>query len=249
MSRVLCQQCQRPKNACICAFTVKIDNNIPVIVLQHPNEVSQSKGTVSLLKQSLTQCEVIVGENFENSAVLLQRLKQYEGNIVLLYPSEHAITLDYSQTTKQKLIQGYDTEINVDITSEKASEKTSNNESESTYENVVKSTISKDNAPINTRSELNDIQCIIILDGTWKKAYRMFMLNYCLHKIKHIVLPAGITSLYQIRKTKKDNALSSLEACCHALARLENNPEKYQVLLSSFVKFNQFQQSFSLNKL
>ena len=73
----------------------------------------------------------------------------------------------------------------------------------------------------------------------------MFMLNPCLQQIKHIVLPQGITSLYQIRKTKKDNALSSLEACCHALARLENAPEKYQNLLSSFVKFNEFQQSFN----
>ena len=241
MSRALCQQCQRPKNACICAFAVKIDNDIPVIVLQHPNEVSQSKGTVSLLKQSLIQCEVIVGENFENSAVLLQRLKQYEGNIVLLYPSEHAITLDYSQETKQKLIQDCNTDLNVEITSEKSN----NNESVSIDENVVKSIISQDNLPIITHSELNNIQCIIILDGTWKKAYRMFMLNPCLHKIKHIVLPVGISSLYEIRKTKKDNALSSLEACCHALARLENNPEKYQVLLSSFVKFNQFQQSFT----
>lgn len=241
MSRVLCQQCQRPKNACICAFAVNINNDIPVIVLQHPNEVSQSKGTVSLLKQSLTQCEVIVGENFENSAVLLQRLKQYEGNIVLLYPSEHAITLDYSQATKQKLIQDCNTDLNVEITSEKSN----NNESVSTDENVVKSIISQDNLPIITHIELNNIQCIIILDGTWKKAYRMFMLTSCLHKIKHIVLPTGITSLYQIRKTKKDNALSSLEACCHALARLENNPEKYQALLNSFVKFNQFQQSFT----
>lgn len=217
MSRALCHQCQRPKNACICAFAININNNIPVIVLQHPNEVSQSKGTVSLLTQSLKQCEVIVGENFDDSTTLLQRLKQYEGNIALLYPSEHATTLEYSSQAQQKLMQDYDTDFNTEITSEKA-----NN---------------------------HDIQCIIILDGTWKKAYRMFMLNACLHKIKHIVLPTGIASLYQIRKTKKDNALSSLEACCHALARIENNAEKYQVLLSSFVKFNQFQQSFNQNKL
>jgi DTW domain-containing protein YfiP len=73
----------------------------------------------------------------------------------------------------------------------------------------------------------------------------MFMSNACLHNINHIVLPQGIASLYEIRKTKKDHALSSLEACCHALARLENEPEKYQKLLNSFIKFNQFQQSFS----
>ena len=101
MSRALCQHCQRPKNACICAFAVNITNDIPVVVLQHPNEVSQSKGTVSLLTQSLTQCEVIVGENFSDCATLLHRLKQYEGNIALLYPSEHATTLEYSSQAQQ----------------------------------------------------------------------------------------------------------------------------------------------------
>ncbi|MBA6287345.1 tRNA-uridine aminocarboxypropyltransferase [Colwellia sp. MB3u-4] len=204
MSRVLCQQCQRPEKACICAFTVAIDNHIPVIVLQHPSEVKQSKGTVSLLKQSLTNCEVIVGETFADSDILRQRLIQYADNIVLLYPSKQALTLNFPALTI-----------------------TDNNQSE------------------DIEPKLSEIKCIIILDGTWKKAYRMFMSNACLHNIKHIVLPQGIASLYEIRKTKKDHALSSLEACCHALARVENEPEKYQNLLNSFVKFNKFQQSFS----
>ncbi|MFT5816458.1 MAG: DTW domain-containing protein YfiP [Psychroserpens sp.] len=206
MSRALCQQCQRPKKACICAFTVAIDNHIPVIVLQHPSEVKQSKGTVKLLQQSLTNCEVIVGETFADSDILIQRLIQYADKIVLLYPSKQALTLNFPALT----IPG-------------------NNQSE------------------DIERKLSEINCIIILDGTWKKAYRMFMSNACLHNINHIVLPQGIASLYEIRKTKKDHALSSLEACCHALARLENEPKKYQKLLNSFVKFNQFQQSFSQN--
>jgi len=205
MSRDLCQQCQRPIKACICAFAVSIDNNIDVIVLQHPSEIKQSKGTVGLLQQSLTNCEVIVGETFDQCQVLAQRLSHYGEKVVLLYPSEQALTVNFSAL------------------------------------NVVK----KRSLHECRENQLGEIKCMIILDGTWKKAYRMFMLNSCLHKIKHVVLPAGITSLYHIRKTKKANALSSLEACCHALARLENAPEKYQTLLNNFVKFNQFQQSFS----
>ncbi|ASP49797.1 tRNA-uridine aminocarboxypropyltransferase [Cognaticolwellia beringensis] len=205
MSRVLCQKCQRPEKACICAFLANINNHISVVILQHPSEVTQSKGTVSLLQHSLANCEVIVGETFTDSTVLTQQFKKYAEKIVLLYPSEQAIMLDFSAPNSTK--------------------------------NVNLSELSD--------NKLSDIECIIILDGTWKKAYRMFMLNPCLHDIKHIVLPQGITSLYQIRKTKKDNALSSLEACCHALACLENEPEKYQKLLNNFVKFNQFHQSFS----
>lgn len=207
MPRTICQLCFRPEKACICAFTVNTHNCIPVIVLQHPSEVKQTKGTVGLLQQSLSHCEVIVGESFDDSAILAQRFAQYGEKIALLYPSEDALLLDFTLPDKNLHTQD---------------NKTSND---------------------NT----TDIECIIILDGTWKKAYRMFKLNACLANIKHIVLPSGLESLYKIRKTKKNNALSSLEACCHALARLENNPDKYQKLLNSFIEFNQFQQSFSVS--
>lgn len=202
MSRVLCQQCQRPVKACICVFTTNIDNHIPVIVLQHPSEVKQSKGTVGLLQQSLSRCQVIVGENFDDCQELKSCLEYYKDNIVLLYPSEQAIPL-------------------------------------------TKIAINSDNKNQVTMLEERGIKCVIVLDGTWKKAYRMFMSNPRLDDIRHIVLPEGIESLYQIRKTKKDNALSTLEACCHALSLLENEPDKYKTLLNKFKSFNQFQQSFA----
>jgi DTW domain-containing protein YfiP len=203
MSRTLCQQCHRPEKACICTFATRTDNHIHVVVLQHPTEVKQSKGTVALLQQSLVDCDVIVGESFDDSPSLSALLSHYGDQIALLYPSEEASVIDFSSK-----------------------------EISDTHE----SELSK---------ESNTIKCIVILDGTWKKSYRMFMLNPSLHGMKHLVLPMGIESLYNIRKTKKDNALSSLEACCHALSRLENNPEKYQPLLNNFIKFNQFQQSFN----
>lgn len=203
MSRTLCPQCHRPEKACICAFAVRTENQTHVIVLQHPTEVKQSKGTVALLHQSLLACEVIVGESFNDNERLHTLLSHYGEQIALLYPSKNASLVDFNSKN---------------ITDVDASE---------------------------SITGANTIKCIIILDGTWKKAYRMFMLNPFLHHMKHLVLPTGIASLYNIRKTKKDNALSSLEACCHALARLENEQEKYQVLLSSFIKFNHFQQSFN----
>lgn len=200
MSRVLCQQCQRPEKACICAFTVNITNRVHVIVLQHPTEVKQSKGTVSLLQQSLSNCQVIVGENFHDNEQLTKLLSTYGKDIALLYPSEQATVVDF--------------------------------------------TAIDNNLDIVEPSDIDTIKCIIILDGTWKKAYRMFMLNAFLGDIKHLTLPTGITSLYGIRKTKKNDALSSLEACCHTLARLENDEKKYQALLKKFIAFNVFQQSF-----
>ncbi|SEL03193.1 DTW domain-containing protein YfiP [Colwellia chukchiensis] len=206
MPRVLCQRCQRPEIACICAFAIQVNNHTQVLILQHPSEVKQAKGTVALLQQSLAKCQVIVGEDFNQHQALRDAITRYGNKIALLYPSEQAVTL--SLPTEQ----------------EQANRATAKSNS----------------------AKLNDLDCIIILDGTWKKAYRMYKLNSSLQRIKHIMLPLGINSLYQIRKTKKNNALSSLEACCHALASIENQPEKYQPLLNKFVKFNDFQQNFSV---
>ena len=105
--------------------------------------------------------------------------------------------------------------------------------------------------------------CLVILDGTWKKAYRMFMLSTKLQQIPQACLPDYLANAgkYLIRKVAKKNALSSLEASCYALAIIEQfydsakqgndapsiTPEhagKYQPLLEKFKQFNQFQLSF-----
>ena len=194
MARDYCGECQRPLPACICDYISSIDNDIHVIVLQHPLEVKQAKGTVTMLAKSLNKCSVFIGEDFTDNTELLKLLSDYQKSTFLLYPSEQAKVID---------------------------------------KRVV---------------ENGEVKCLVLLDGTWKKAYRMFMLSTFLHDLPHLVLPLGIEGEYQIRKTNKNNALSSLEACTHALMSLEESGEKYQTLLNNFVKFNQFQLSFSQNK-
>ena len=206
MSRNLCKSCSRPEKACICQFITPLDNSVHVVILQHPSEVKQTKGTVSLLSKSLKNCQTIVGEEFCHNESLLTVLANY--HCFLLYPQEQAQTL-----TKQS------------FTSQNISEK-----------------------PL----------CMIILEGTWKKAYRMFQLNTVLQNLPRFQLPQELASSgkYLIRSVAKENALSSLEACCFALALIEQNnctinvPSKvidlgqYQTLLNKFDQFNQFQLSF-----
>lgn len=121
----------------------------------------------------------------------------------------------------------------------------------STYHNRIALLYPSDNAlAIQHKSDekeaLNhDIQCIILLDGTWKKAYRMYMMNKVLHNIPHLVLPEIFDSQYRVRATSKTGALSTLEACCYALSLLENNQNKYQPLLNNFNAFNQMLLSFN----
>ena len=96
----------------------------------------------------------------------------------------------------------------------------------------------KNNEPVEKQHVL------ILLDATWKKAYRMYMLSKNLHDIKHVALPENITGEYAIRKTLKKNALSTFEAAIHALAIIEGSSEHYKKLRESFIKFNQHQLSY-----
>ncbi len=213
MARDLCLKCQRPTKACICSFIYEIDNEISVLVLQHPSEVKQTKGTVSLLQRSLSCCQVIVGENFSDNTELNNILAKHQ--TLLLYPSKQA----------------------QDIT-------------------LFSSDLRQNNLKLNQKKPL----LLIILDGTWKKSYRMFMLSKNLQTLIQVCLPDYLASKgqYLIRKVAKNNALSSLEATCYALAVLDKKLiendlaekeqviecERYQPLLNKFAKFNQFQLSF-----
>ena len=215
MARDLCLQCQRPTKACICAFICEIDNKTPVLVLQHPSEVKQSKGTVALLQRSLNHCQVIVGEDFSENSELNNILATHHA--LLLYPSEQAQELSLTICN-----------------------------------------LKQEHAEIKHHKPL----LLIILDGTWKKAYRMYRLSKNLQPLIAVCLPDYLANKgqYLIRTVAKKNALSSLEATCYALALLEdelnslpqalNNNQQvvdcgfYQSLLNKFVQFNQFQLSF-----
>ena len=68
---------------CICAWAQGADNEVPVLVLQHPTEAGHPKGTVDLLSLSLANCRVLVGETFQPHALDLGDLSA----LVLLYPA------------------------------------------------------------------------------------------------------------------------------------------------------------------
>ena len=70
---------------CLCALAQPTAHRTEVLVLQHPQEQHQAKNSVALLRLSLANCEVVVGERFspEALAALLQRPGRHTR---LLYP-------------------------------------------------------------------------------------------------------------------------------------------------------------------
>ncbi|MDE1949141.1 MAG: DTW domain-containing protein [Burkholderiales bacterium] len=83
--RASCSRCLRPQATCLCALARPTAHWTEVLVLQHPHEQRQAKNSVTLLRLSLTNSEVVVGERFAPAALhaLLHRPGRHTR---LLYP-------------------------------------------------------------------------------------------------------------------------------------------------------------------
>jgi len=93
MSREVCYTCRRAKVACLCGRIEKQANRVKVIILQHPDEVSNPKGSAIIAKLGLQQVECWVGEDFTQHADLNNLIKTAATEILILYPSEQAENL------------------------------------------------------------------------------------------------------------------------------------------------------------
>ena len=82
--RPLCSRCQRPLRACLCAWITPTANRVPLLLLQHPLEVQQAKGSARLLRLSLRDCRCEVGERFDAAALVAW----LGDGAALLYPGE-----------------------------------------------------------------------------------------------------------------------------------------------------------------
>lgn len=81
---------------------------------------------------------------------------------------------------------------------------------------------------------------VILLDGTWKKAYKMYQLAPCLHSLPALHLPTDLKGHYRIRKAPSENSLSTVEAGYHLLTLLE--PQRnFSPLIAAFEQMIAFQ--------
>jgi DTW domain-containing protein YfiP len=87
--RPRCGHCALPVRTCLCALVTAVRNDVEVLVLQHPDEAREAKGSARLLRLSLARCRVVVGEVFERAALLELLDGDVSGN-ALLYPSGSA---------------------------------------------------------------------------------------------------------------------------------------------------------------
>lgn len=81
----MCAACLRPCATCICKFAAPVASAVDVLILQHPLEVSNAKGSARLLHLCLQGSTMVTGEAIQ---VPVLHALLYAGNRrpVLLYP-------------------------------------------------------------------------------------------------------------------------------------------------------------------
>jgi DTW domain-containing protein YfiP len=92
--RPICPNCLRPHSTCICRWITPTAHAVEVVILQHPLEVANAKGSARLLHLSLPYSRMVTGEVFaeqELQALLTAPLKheaaaQTPKHAILLYP-------------------------------------------------------------------------------------------------------------------------------------------------------------------
>ncbi|MDR7380362.1 DTW domain-containing protein YfiP [Rhodoferax ferrireducens] len=195
--RLRCARCLRAQRSCICQWIRPIAHQVGVLILQHPLEVYNAKGSARLLHLSLPNSRLLVGETFTEADVRVSA-----GRLVLLYPD-----------TPQDVALGLPA------------------------------------APALPQDWLQDPArlCLVVLDGTWRKSRKLLFQNPLLQQLPRLALRDMPPSQYRIRKAHKPDQLSTLEACCAALAQLEvgeGDAARYQPLLDAFDGFVDQQQAY-----
>lgn len=99
--RAHCTRCGRPQRACICHWFRPVANEVHLLILQHPDEVHQPKGSAGLLAGSLHSCEVWVGERCDDG-----RLARWlaAGDAALLYPPTEGAALVQTPAQVRRLV-------------------------------------------------------------------------------------------------------------------------------------------------
>ena len=85
----------------------------------------------------------------------------------------------------------------------------------------------------------------ILLDGSWKKAYKLLMSNPFLQKLPKVSINPEGKSNYRLRKSPRDDGLSTVEAGYYLLSQLEGDSEKFMPLIKSF----EFMIDFQISKI
>ncbi|RDH82757.1 MAG: DTW domain-containing protein [endosymbiont of Galathealinum brachiosum] len=94
MSRAFCYQCRRAKITCLCGRIEKQPNEIKIVVLQHPDERNNPKGSAIIAELGLQKYQRWTAEDFSQHEEFNDFLIKHKSEVAVLYPSKDAIELN-----------------------------------------------------------------------------------------------------------------------------------------------------------
>lgn len=75
-------------------MVTRLENQVNVYILQHPDEIKNPKGSAIIAQLSLSNAQSWVGEDFSNDERLNALIKQNPKSSFVVYPGDKAIELD-----------------------------------------------------------------------------------------------------------------------------------------------------------
>ncbi len=215
--RAMCACCLRPQSACICRWVVPLAAEVEVLILQHPLESGNAKGSARLLHLSLPNSRLAVGEVFAGDDLL-----------ALLHAPWAAASIDGGPVGAQRHA--------VLLYPDMPGCPGNVNGSGAEHDAGAMPQGDRPRAPACLR--------LVVLDATWRKSRKMLYLNPALQALPRLALADVPSSRYLIRKAHLPHQLSTLEATCLALMRLEGDARKFAPLLDAFDGFIGQQRSY-----
>ena len=93
----------------------------------------------------------------------------------------------------------------------------------------------------NSQQATKTKRTLILLDGTWKKAYKIWQLSSNLKQLPTVSLDNVDQGNYRIRKSPKSQGVSTVEAGYLALTALEGEGDTFAPLIEAFNQMIEFQ--------
>lgn len=252
LQRPTCSACLRPQRSCICRWITPTPHRVEVVVLQHPLEVHQAKGSARLLHLSLPRSVLVTGEVFADDE--LQALigaplpfpasAGHPENVLRPVAASAAQSTDALRPFPASTGHSEETlrQCAADAGSSSAAARADKKPS---YTLLLYPDSPPDPAlglfappalPAHCLREPSRLR-LVVLDGTWRKSRKMLYRNPLLQQLPRLALTDMPASRYRIRKAQLPDQLSTLEATCAALAQLEGAAEPFEPLLAAFDGF------------
>lgn len=212
-----CLKCNRPIQNCLCHFIKECDTGIKFIFLMHPKEAKKQRtGTGVLSHLCLKDSKIFVGVDFNFNEEILELLNTSNNNVdnysnynnkkylpLLLFPSDNAVNISDEGLQKRLVHYGnnktLDTQYNLNNLSTKL------NDSNREY------------------LQMGLTPLVIILDGTWSGARKIFNTNANIFNgIQKLSFIGEYSTLYTFKREPKPTYISTIESCFYLIKEFQS---------------------------